>query len=304
VGGAGILRDLHGVLLLVGGVRTDRFASAIGRSVLDLPIDDNQQSLLDWWIQECSTLADVAARPRLPLRVITNRTPPRPQPLAAISRIAFAVERDPAELRGTGGVLRDACQQYSDDTRVLVVTGARVLSGSLTAIAASLAAVDADLAMLAHSDGAPGGVMLIRCGCLREIAPIGFSDLHEQALPAIARRYRVRVVQRPAAFGGSLRTRADYISTLCALRKGLVALHRPNPFADQGFATFAIRESSAEVASDATLHDSVVLAGARVDPGAVVVRSVVCRGAIVRRGTTVVDRICGPEKSTRRFLLF
>jgi hypothetical protein len=287
--GAGVLRGLEAIILLSGGIRTDEFSTAVGRSVLELPIDDHS-TVLDQWVREGAALAALVGSTRLSFRVITNDTPPRPRFDVAASNLAFQVERDPGELRGTGGVLADVCGRYPENARLLVATGARLLSGSLAAAAASLAAAEADVALAAHEDGAPGGLMLIRAGCLKEIPGVGFIDLQEQGLPLIAHRHSVRVVRRCAGLGAPVRTSREYIAGIRAYLAQRAGVSGADPFAEQCFAKFAIREEFARVASDAILHDSVVLAGGCVEAGAVVVRSVVCPGAVVRRGRTVVDQ--------------
>ena len=47
----------------------------------------------------------------------------------------------------------------------------------------------------------------------------------------------------------------------------------------------------ASCAAGARIHDSVVLSGGEVGEGAAVIRSVICSGAVVRRGEKVVDEI-------------
>ena len=65
--------------------------------------------------------------------------------------------------------------------------------------------------------------------------------------------------------------------------------------------TFALCEAGAVVDPSARLHDSVVLRGGRVEYGAVLVRSVVCPGGVVRRERTAVDQFvtAGQAKKSR-----
>ena len=96
----------------------------------------------------------------------------------------FAVERDLSEYRGTGGVLRDLTAEYDDDDLILVANAAQVLLEPLPIIAAELYGKKADVAVVAHEDGTPSGLMLIRCKALRQIAATGFVDMKGQALAA------------------------------------------------------------------------------------------------------------------------
>lgn len=289
----GLLRGLEAIILLCGGVRTHDFSRAVGRSILELPVDDDS-TILDQWVHAGAALATAMPGARLAFRAITNDKPPKPRLDVAALSLAFHVERDPRELRGTGGVLFDVSEHYPDDARLLVAFGPRILSGSLTAAAGVLAAAEADIALAAHENGAPAGLMLIRAGCLRKLPPVGFVDLYEQGLPLIAQQNSVQVVRRCAGLGGPLRSSREYIAELRAYRDQRSGVAAVDPFAESCFARFAVCEPGSKVAEDAIIHDSVVLAGGRVDGGAVVIRSVVCPGAVVRAGTTIVDQLVRP----------
>src|SRR5438309_1569651 len=78
-----------------------------------------------------------------------------------------------------------------------VILLAGVVLTDLASLVMRLAESSADIALLAEPDGSPTGLMLVRCGTLRQISPIGFVDLNEQALPAIASKHVVRVVRNP-----------------------------------------------------------------------------------------------------------
>ncbi|MFY7896114.1 MAG: hypothetical protein ACOVP8_07770, partial [Phycisphaerales bacterium] len=58
-------------------------------------------------------------------------------------------------------------------------------------------------------------------------------------------------------------------------------------------------DESATVAKTSLVHDSVVMTGAKVGAGAVVVRSLVCEGAVVQPGQTVFDTIVASKPATR-----
>jgi NDP-sugar pyrophosphorylase family protein len=132
--------------------------------------------------------------------------------------------------------------------------------------------------------------MLIRCACLKNLPRVGFIDLLEQGLPAIARSHRVHVLRTAAAPARSIRTASDYLSVVRqqATRASVI----DDPACSPGFASFTLMEEGAIVEPGAVLHDSVVLAGSRVERGARLVRSVACPGAVVRSGSTVVDELC------------
>ena len=154
-----------------------------------------------------------------------------------------------------------------------------------------LASRRAEVSILDHGDGTPSGLMLIRCGSLREIAKVGFVDLKEQALPAIAKRHRVEVERRPACLM-TVRTARDYLTALRYdhKRQQGEAIEQ-HAFAEDWQAEFSVVEKDANVGAGARLFDSVVLAGGEVGAGAVLVRSVVCPGASVRANQRIVDEV-------------
>jgi hypothetical protein len=207
---------------------------------------------------------------------------------------AVRAERDPSSLRGTGGLLRDLAENYDDDHYLLVASATQVLLEPLSALVGDLAKLGADVCVLSHADGTPSLLMLVRCGTLRWISPVGYVDLKEQALPEIARRFDVKVLDRPAPTGMPVWTREDYVEALRAhhLQRARGRKAR-DAFAEDWEQRFSIVEEGACVHPEAVVHDSVVLRGARVEKGAVVVRSLVCPGEVVRPRSTVVRRFAG-----------
>jgi mannose-1-phosphate guanylyltransferase len=221
--------------------------------------------------------------------------------------VRLAVERDHGSYRGSGGVLYDLSQEHADDDLLLVASAGQLYEESLVGLASELAARSADVAIVAYDDGSPSGWMLLRCGALRGISPHGFVDMKEQALPAIAKKHAVAVVHRATAGAVQVRTAGGYIA---ALRRRYAGLHGAalrgadgdldDPYREQWRPEFAIVEEGATVSSTAALHDSVVLAGAEVNAKAVLVRCLVCPGAVVPRGQTVMDQLIDTGGSWRR----
>jgi NDP-sugar pyrophosphorylase family protein len=121
-------------------------------------------------------------------------------------------------------------------------------------------------------------------------------DLKEQALPAIAARFSVKVVHFSNPTALPVRTRADYI-------EALVRHHGAPPDGGEGRdwqPAFGLVEDPRDVGPGARIHESVVLRGGRVEAGAVLVRSVVCPGAVVRRGAMMVDELVAARDGNRR----
>jgi mannose-1-phosphate guanylyltransferase len=293
---AGRLSRLRALVLLSGVVRAKGWISGIDRSALDLPIDSNR-SLLAQWVEQAVQLATVPGIQRLAMDVLVDRLSPMPRSDDLLATLPgsgldeLRVERDPADYRGTGGVLRDLSLRYDDDDYLLVATGAQILIRPLEELVVVLASRTPDVAIVGHDDGTPAGLIWVRCGCLRTIPALGFVDLKEQALPQIARRHQVEVVKLPPV-GTSLRTPAEYVR---AIRQYHLRKRNDerlgNPFAEDWCPTFSLIEDGAEVDASAQVHDSVVLKGGRVEGGAVVVRSVIGPTGIVRRGRHVVKQL-------------
>lgn len=289
------LSKLRGFVLLGGSVRQTPLGGAIGRSVLDLPIDAGG-SLLNHWLDQARGVAQLAGLEKLPVRILVDRASPEPITAAVQHYGTFRVERDSTEYRGSGGVLRDLAKDYGDDELILVANAAQVLLDALPVIATALDRKRGDICLLSHRDGTPSGIMLISCKTLREISATGFVDMKEQALPAIASRFDVKVLHARRPTGIPVWSLADYVSALRQHHSKRSGRRIADPLAEDWQPAFSIVEDGATVDRSARIHDSVVLKGGVVEAGALVVRSVVCAGAVVKRDTTVVDEFVGCEK--------
>jgi ADP-glucose pyrophosphorylase len=89
-----------------------------------------------------------------------------------------------------------------------------------------------------------------------------------------------------------VRTLADYVTALRTYhrRKSGRPAITTDPLAEDWRPTFSIIEEGAAVDPLASVNDSVVLRGGRVEAGAVTVRSIVCPGGVVRRDEPAVDQ--------------
>ncbi len=288
------LERLRAVILLAGSVRASAWRRAVGRFLLELPID-RQHTVMDCWHGQFSDLAQRLGVERLPVRVIVDRSTPMPASNRWNGTCEVRFEQDPFEYRGTGGLLSDLARQYEDDDVLLVVHAAQVLFDPLSGVVEALGEAAADVTLASERDGSPSGLMLVRCGSFRAVPKVGFVDLNEQALPAIAQGHEVRVATLPRPAGMPIRTLAGYVEAVRAYhRRTNGASHLADPYAEDWQASFRLIEEGANVDETATVHDSVVLAGARVEPGALLVRAVVCPGATVHRGRSAIDRLVAP----------
>ena len=287
--------NILAVVLLAGQVRPTDLCAALQRSLLDLPVDA-ERTVLDVWRRQTHLLAEALGVERLPVRIMVNQQAVRPgvDPPLPGSRVNMRLELDAGEYRGTGGVLRDLAEAYEDDDRIVVANGGQLMAEPLAETVASLLRAGGDVSLISHTDGTPTGLMVIRCGALRSISAVGFSDMKEQALPRIATHRKVTVVDRYRPVALPIRTRNDYLR---ALRRWHSVNNGANPFAENWKPTFSIIEAGADVDPTARIHDSVVLRGGRVEAGASVVRSVGCAGGRVARKRMITDCVVAPTKN-------
>lgn len=289
------------LVLLAGSVRPNSFGRAIQRSMFELPVE-NTSTILDLWRREAQALASASGQGPLAVRVVLNSAIPAPLMLPEKGEYPLAhvqFERDPVDFRGTGGVLRDLAASYSDDDCLLVANAAQVLLDPLTELVRRMAALESDVSLISDEEGTPAGLMLLRCGALRQVPEKGFIDMKEQALPRIAADHVVSVLPRPHPAGLLVRTLPEYIRALRCHHSGGRELEAADPFAEEYQSAFSIVEPGASVHPSAHLHDSVILKGALIEADAVVVRSIICAGAVVRRGKAAVDSaIAGSSQGT------
>lgn len=283
-------RRLRAIILLAGSVRTGDLTRLIGRSELDLPVGFGH-TVLSRWASEAGGVASEFGLGSIHVRVLVapgSRAPSRPE---APGAVRFDLEHDTRQFAGTGGILRDAVAAYAPDERVLIGSAAAVFTQPLQALMRVLDRAGGDVSLLAQADGTALGLTLASCRALSAIRGEGFVDLKEQALPQLAREFDVRVARIAAATIG-VRTLPGYLSALGALHRIAAGLSpREEPLLEDWYKTFEIVEDGAVVDRSAVVHDSVVLRGARVEAGAVLVRCVVGPGGVVRAGDTQSDRV-------------
>src|SRR5262249_27849709 len=149
--------------------------------------------------------------------------------------------------------LRDLARDYAPDDLLLVGNGAQILIEPLLAMAEALFKADAAVAIIAHRDGTPSGLFLVRCSAFDGVGDVGFLDFKEQLLQRLASAGRaIRVVQRTYASGFPVRTLDGYLA-------GLRAYHRllrgepaePDPYAEDWARTFSVVEEGAQVSPGA-----------------------------------------------------
>lgn len=289
---------LRAMVLLGGAVRSNALTAATGRSLLDLPLDENG-SILNFWLSQAADVARSGNLESLPVRIMVDQNSPEPRSADARHLNAFRVERDQSSYRGTGGVLCDMCSHYEDDDVILVINGPQVLLDPLPLVVTTLLRKRGDIALVSHDDGTPSGIMMVKCKTLRLLPRQGFFDMKEQGLPLIASKFDVRVVKRRRPTGLPIRSLENYTQALHYYhRRRSGRLTITDPLAEDWAPSFSLLEPGATVDVSARIHDSIVLAGGCVEAGAVLVRSVVCPGAVVRRDRTAVDQLITIDSET------
>ncbi len=290
------LSQLKAVVLLAGSLRASRLRRSIERTVLELPVDKGLR-LQDVWRDTLHELSQALDVDRLAVRIMLDRSAPEPETADWPDPLRLRFERDPLDFRGTGGLIADLARAYDDHDYLLIADGAQLLTHPLIPAVAAIAQETADVAILTDMEGTPSGLTLVRCGALREVSSVGFVDLKEQALPALARSHRVQAVRWNGGIGHSVRSMDEYIAALRHWHRQHVdgpqapASDEASPFQEDWCHSFALVEPMADVSPQAVIHDSVILSGARVEPGAVVVRSIVCPGGVVSAKSEAVETL-------------
>jgi len=246
----------------------------------------NGRTILTHWLESAEEVAKLAGLEKLPVRIMVDASAMEPR---SASPDKFSLEYDRSEYRGTGGLMANLAGEYEDDDLLIVANAAQILLDPLTALVTALRKTGGMVSVIGHRDGTPSGMMLVTCQSLRLIPKVGFVDMKEQGLPAIAERQDVRVLHCRRPTGLPIRTLADYIEALRAIHSPGGRATNGEALAEEWKSTFAIVEPGATVAPTARIHDSVVLAGAMIESGAVVVRSLVGPGGIVRYDKKAVD---------------
>jgi len=293
--GAAQVTSLRAVILLAGSVARNPFGDGLKRPPLDLPVDD-VRTVFDLWREHLERLSDDLGISTLDVLVAIDRESAAPRAIdAAGRRVKFEVVRDSAEYRGTAGVARDLTRNFRDTDRVLVATASQIQREPLSDVFRSLSDDAEAVSVVPHGASEHAGAFLLRCDRLRDVSEVGFVDLKEQAIPSARHRTSLRVSLRPRGSALPIRTREEYLHALRTCHadgawRG-VEPARESALTESWRPEFSIVEPGADVAADAVLQDSVVLAGGRVERGAVVARSVVCPGATVRAKKCVVDAL-------------
>lgn len=293
-GVAGRARRVQSCIVLCGAVRRTPLARSIGRSIVDLPLSDGT-TIMDHHLDGLNAFAERWGLDALSVRLLVDAESDPPRDPGRHGALVCRVERDASPIRGVAGILADATRECDPDSFVGVINGAQVFRHPLDDLMHAMLRKDADVVMVGASDGTPVGLWLIRCGVLRTVREVGYVDLKEQALPEWVGRWGVSVVEHRRAYAVRTRNITEYLAAVRLHATGGLKASSvdEDPYHEEWERTFSVVEPGAEVAPDATVHDSVVLSDGSVGRGAVIVRSVVCPGAVVPGGARHVGQVVG-----------
>ncbi len=288
---AEILQSIRSMIVLYGSVRTTSLSRKIDRSILDLPLVSG--TITTHHLANAKACARRFDLKDFEMRVLVDTESLPPKEYAAVEGVKYVVQQDASPIRGVAGVLSDATKNMGDDEYIIVSSGAQIYLESLDDLVHAMAKKEADVAFVSSVEGAPVGVWLIRCGVLKSIKSIGYVDLKEQSLEEWKQLHKVCVVERSRAYTHPTRSLMEYLSAIrsAAAGFGSGSTIDEDPYREDWESAFSIIEPDAKVADGALLHNSIALAGSTVGKDAVVVRSVICAGAVVAPGARVCDKV-------------
>lgn len=279
------MRSLYAVLL-AGTIRPSAFGDALNLPVLCLPMG-SCGSLLDAWLRQLCRLRELRG-----IRVVVNtqeqaaaiRGAVSASCLATLGDVSLDVIAEAASWRGAAGIARDATNDRSAESDVLICEAKRLPPPRMEALMEIESGANA-VGTCGRDE--PAGVYLLTRSAIQAVPQIGYFDLKEQLIPTLrSQGDSVMAV----SVGDSVRRVQDIDSYLECVRFSLdqAGSHHRHRIADQAFIASSavlsgrcIIDAGAVIDERAVVHDSVVLWGATIGEGAVVNRCVIGAGATV-----------------------
>jgi len=283
-------------LLLAGSLRTARaapLATALGIPTAALPID-NRACVLSWWLCE---LLQRGLADHVSVAIADDADRIFYERIAAECGCEqkFSVWVDRAPHRGAGGTVRDYC----DDQREGVLERGILVVECSTFGAFDLehffAAIDpaSEATVLATAAGQPCGVMHLTAKAVSRIPTIGYFDLKEQLLPALAAQGAIVPAIQTSIAPYRISDLRSYLALVAGLGQGGASLVAESSDIDANakVASDVLVGRSVQVHAGAVVVGSVVMPGAIVGRDAIVARSVVPPGSRVPAGARVIDEV-------------
>ncbi len=269
-------------VLLAGAIKPSPLVRAAGFSTLDFLVAPDT-TLLDEWGRR---LIEMGIETR---NVIAVHGANVPSPTATPGTIAMRLRRERDHLRGPAGAARDAAEELGEHEALLIAEAKRHPGVTLAPLLRAWHESDADIIVACNPDRTPAGLYITRADLLDLIPKRGFMDLKEQWLgKATERGARALVVDLPEPGTLPVRILPQYLRVALGgeafddFASGLVTKDARRR---------ALVSPASTVDPSADLIDAVVMEGASIGAGALVVRSIVCPGARVEPGGELVDAV-------------
>jgi len=274
-------------ILLAGRIRPSPLREALDIPVLCLPIG-RRGSLLDAWLTLLASvpgLTEVQVVVNSPGDADAVRTAAGSSHALESCGASLRVIAEPAAWRGAGGIVRDVSIGVDSSSIVLVCEAKRLPPATLAPMFVPYD-TDPDISGVVGLCGLdePAGVYTFSRQALDLVPRIGYFDLKEQFLPAMANEER-RVLT--ARLGDWVHRIRDVNSYLGAVRQSMMI---------EGAEQSAIRIAPRASVSGSAVLDGVCVVehGGVVEDGAVVHDSVILWGATVGGGSVVSGSVIGP----------
>ncbi|MDY7108297.1 MAG: hypothetical protein SYC29_06635 [Planctomycetota bacterium] len=188
---------------------------------------------------------------------------------------------EPASWRGAGGILRDVTGDLEEEAIVIVIEANALPPASLAPLRDAWRDDRSGVVGVCGADE-PAGVYAFARRTFGMVPPVGYFDLKEQFLPALAGD---GVAVGAARVGARLLRLFDRGEYLAALRESLSSVEdgvrsiRLSPQASVSSSAVldgrCIIEDGVLIEDGAVVHDSVLLSGATIGGGAIISQSIV-----------------------------
>jgi hypothetical protein len=285
-------------VLLAGTLKPSPLRRALDVPVLCLPLGATG-TVLDAWIDALATVGGCDD-----VRIVVN-TDDDVRTLEPVVRDTEARHREtvirtivePASWRGAGGILRDVTDDLATDALVLVIEATAMPLRTLRPLPLACSRSSTGVVGALATDE-PAGVYAFRRRAFEHVPSVGYYDLKEQLLPALA---EAKLAVRAVRLDGQPTRIRDAEGYLDAVRFWFAEdRHEEESRRIAGNVSVAdsaiiagtcIIERDVTIGERAVVHDAVILAGATIGEEAAVSRGVIGSGAVVEPQQRVVGGV-------------
>ena len=282
-------------IILAGGPRLSPLAAETGYSVLDLTATKDRTVLGVWIVR----LSELCSNPHgYPTRIVHDASSPRPELRSDPGLLSLEVKQERLRYRGPIGIAHDEAQTLNPDDLILLVEAGRLPCVSLRPLLQSHSTNSADVTVAANPDSTTAGLFIFRKRTLEIVPKKGFMDLKEQWLiRGLEKGWNIHVhtLDEPGAL--TIRTPEQYLAAVRMLNEQSALSVPPGNDSHLSWlenpAGPSVVSTTATIARDAVLVDSVVMAEATVGSGCVLARTIVSPRTVVGQDQVIVDAVVG-----------